>query len=121
HRRVEVIGIPWVKKVVLTEDPYVIPPRFNLERFLAQSWSVERNPVRHCVWLRFSPHAAAEVAATPWHRSQRRELRADGGVDLFFLVDGLEEILRWVLGFGDQVVVLRPQELRARLHEVALN
>ncbi len=26
HRRVEVIGVPWVTKAVLTDDPYTIPP-----------------------------------------------------------------------------------------------
>jgi proteasome accessory factor B len=119
HRRVDVIGIHWVRRVVLTEDSYVIPPRFNVERFLERAWAVERSPMRYGVTLRFSPRAAAEVCGITWHRSQRTELRSDGGADVSFQVDGLDEILRWVLGFGDQVVVLRPQELRDRVFEVA--
>jgi predicted DNA-binding transcriptional regulator YafY len=121
HRRVEVIGLPWVQKVVLTDDPYTIPPRFHLERFLAQSWGVERDPLRYRVWLRISPRFAPEVIDSTWHRSQRSEVLADGAVELHFVVDGIEEILRWVLGFGDQIEVLAPPELRKRVHEVAVN
>jgi hypothetical protein len=40
-------------------------------------------------------------------------------VDVHFVVDGIEEVLRWVLGFGPHVEVLAPPELRRRLHEVA--
>ena len=58
HRRIEVIGVPWVRKLVLTDDRYEIPPRFNLERFLAQAWGVDRNPVRYRIWLRFSAQVA---------------------------------------------------------------
>lgn len=119
HRRIEVIGVPWVHKAVLTDDPYGIPPRFSLDRFLANAWGVERAPVRSKIWLRFSPRVAAEVGDTVWHRSQRRALLADGSVELHFQVDGLEEILRWILGFGDLVEVIAPDELRRRVHDVA--
>lgn len=119
HRRVEVIGVPWVVHVLLTDDHYTIPPRFNLERYLAQAWGVERNAVRYRVWLRFSRSLAPEVQSIVWHRSQRSVLLSDGRLDLHFVVDGIEEILRWVLGFGAHVEVLAPPELRRRLHEVA--
>jgi predicted DNA-binding transcriptional regulator YafY len=120
HRRIEVIGVPRVRKLVLTDDRYEIPPRFNLERFLAQAWGVHRNPVRYRIWLRFSEHVAPELIDTVWHRSQKTSILADGRVDLHFVIDGIDEILRWVLGFGDQVEVLAPSELRARLFEVSL-
>ncbi len=34
-------------------------------------------------------------------------------------MDGLEELARWVIGFGDEVEVLAPWELRQRLLEQA--
>jgi proteasome accessory factor B len=119
HRRVEVIGVPWVRKVVLTEDRYTIPPRFSLERFLGLAWGVRRDPVRQRVWLRFSAAVAPELNDVVWHRSQRRAVLADGRVDLQFVVDGIEEVTRWLLGFGDQVEVLEPPALRRRVFEVA--
>jgi predicted DNA-binding transcriptional regulator YafY len=119
QRKVVVIGLPWVERALVTEDRYTIPPRFNLERFLAQAWGVEKSPIRHQVWVRFSSLAAPLVLDENWHRGERRVELADGGLDLHLVVDGLDEVLRWVQGFGDQVQVLCPSELRKRLHEVA--
>jgi predicted DNA-binding transcriptional regulator YafY len=34
-------------------------------------------------------------------------------------VDGLDEIVWWVLGYGPEVEVLRPPELRRRLADLA--
>ena len=115
HRRVEVIGVPWVQKAVLTDDRSVIPPRFRLDRYLAQSWGVGRGEARYHVWLRFSARVAPELNDTIWHSSQKRIDLADGRVDLQFSVDGLDEIVRWVLRFSDQVEVLGPSELRLTL------
>jgi len=119
HRRVEVVGIPWVQKAVLTPDNYATPPRFNLERFLGQAWGVDRDPVRYRVRLRFSARVAPELNDNIWHRTQTRVALADGRVELHFVLDGVGEVLRWVLGFGDQVEVLEPPELRRRVFEVS--
>jgi predicted DNA-binding transcriptional regulator YafY len=120
HRQVRIFRIPRIRRVVLTDDPYTIPPRFNLERFLAQAWVMERSPDRYQVWLRFSAHVAWDIQDTVWHRSQRLVSLDDGRIDLHLIIEGLDEIKRWILGFGDQVEILAPPELRDRIHEVAL-
>jgi proteasome accessory factor B len=121
HRRVEVIGVPWIQRAVLTDDAYVIPPRFSLDRHLGHAWGVGRDRVRYFVWLRFSRRVAPELNDIIWHPTERRVELADGRVDLQVLVDGIDEILRWVLGFGDQVEVIAPAELSVALFRVATN
>ena len=118
-RRIEVIGVPSVDRAVVTDDKYAIPPRFNLQRYMGRAWGVERSERRYRVWLRFSPRAALRVRDAVWHDSQRSEHRPDGGTDLHFEVDGLDEILHWVVGFGGEVEVLAPPELRGQLLELA--
>ena len=120
-RRVDVVGMPDVVRLQITDDPYVIPPRFNLEKFLANAWGVERGTVRYNVRLRFERAVAREVAATKWHRSQSNIKLPDGRLDVSFMVDGLNEIPRWVLGFGDMVEVLAPKELRTLIRTTAQN
>jgi predicted DNA-binding transcriptional regulator YafY len=120
HRQVRVFRIPQIARVVRTDDPYIVPPRFDLERFLAQAWMLERGPDRHEVWLRFSAALAAEIRETAWHRSQRIVCLDDGRVDLHLQIDGLDEIQPWVLGFGDQVEILAPIALRDRVHAQVL-
>ncbi len=119
ERRVRVIGLPWVRKVALTDDGYTVPPRFDLARFLGQAWGVRRDRSRFRVWLRFGPGVVPELCDAPRHRGMRREDLDDGGVDLHLGVDDLEEILSWVLGFGGGVEVLAPDELRGALFRVS--
>jgi predicted DNA-binding transcriptional regulator YafY len=119
HRQVRVFRIPWIDRVTSTSDPYTIPPRFNLERFVGLAWSMERGKDRHEVWLRFSAQLAPEIREVVWHRSQRLAELPDRRVDLHLVIDGLDEIVGWVLGFGDQVEVLAPHELRERVVAIA--
>ena len=120
HRQVCVFRIPWIDRATPTNDLYTIPPRFNLERFLGLAWGMERGKDRHEIWLRFSARVAPEIREAVWHRSQRLAELPDRRVDMHLVIDGLDEILSWVLGFGDQVEVLAPLELRQRVETVAV-
>jgi proteasome accessory factor B len=116
HRGLRVFALAWVERVELTDEPALIPPRFDLEKFLGLAWSIERGePI--AIWLRFSPRAALDVRERQWHPTQRLEPREDGGLDMYMSVDG-DEVLAWILGFADQVEVLAPSELRERVCEL---
>ncbi len=52
------------------------------------------------------------VSETTWHHTQESRRHEDGSVTLSFRVDGLEEIVWWVLGWSGFVEVVRPLELR---------
>lgn len=119
HRQVRVFRIPWIERASTTNDPSTIPPRFNLERFLGLAWAMERGDARHEVWLRFSARLAPEIREAHWHGSQRLAELPDRRADLHLEIDGLDEILGWVLGFGDQVEVIAPRELRERVRTLA--
>ncbi len=49
---------------------------------------------------------------TVWHKTQRVQRQPDGGVRLMFTVDGLDEIVWWVLGWSGRAKVHAPEELR---------
>jgi predicted DNA-binding transcriptional regulator YafY len=119
HRQVRVFRIPWIERAMPTDDPYTIPPRFNLERFLGMAWGIHRGSDRHEIWLRFSARVAPEIRESVWHRSQRLAELPDRRADLHLVIDGLDEIVGWVLGFGDQVEVLAPPALRERVSNLA--
>ncbi|MBC8162426.1 MAG: WYL domain-containing protein [Roseiflexaceae bacterium] len=94
------------------EQSYSIPDDFDPYSYLASSWSV-MNEREVEVWLRFSSAVAERVRESVWHHSQRIENLADGGCELRVLVGGVREIRAWVLGWGADVEVLDPPELRA--------
>jgi predicted DNA-binding transcriptional regulator YafY len=119
RRRIEIVRLERVRRIELTEDRASPPPRFNLEKFLAFSWGLERDPVRYQVWLKFSPRVGPEVTGRIWHRSQTIVEADDGHIDFHAWVDGLDAITRWILGFGEEVEVLAPRELRESIHAIA--
>lgn len=94
------------------DRPADIPADFDLRAYFANAWSVYRGEVSYDVELLFSPDAAAVVQETTWHHTQQSRPELDGSVTLTFRVDGLNEIVRWVLGWAGRVRVVRPVELR---------
>ena len=62
--------------------------------------------------IAFSPEAAAIVTETTWHQTQKVHRNRDGSVVLSFRVDGLNEIVNWVLGWAGKAKVIKPPELR---------
>jgi proteasome accessory factor B len=113
HRAVRTFNIGRVRKAELIEGHYRIPPRFSLEHHLGDAWNLIREPgKRRDVVVRFQPKVATNVAEVQWHKTQRIVHHDDGTIDFHVTVDGLGEIVWWILGYGDQAEVLKPPELR---------
>lgn len=98
-----------IKKLLLGSD---VPEEFDLRAYFGDAWGVYRGERSYEVELRFSPEAAAVATETTWHHTQQSRKNDDGSVTLSFWVDGLEEIVWWVLGWSGNVEVVRPPELR---------
>ncbi len=98
--------------LALLPIPAEIPESFDLTTYFGLAWAVYRGDSRFEIEVRFSRSAAATVTETIWHRTQEVLRHRDGEVTLNFTVDGLNEIVRWVLGWAGQCRVIRPDELR---------
>jgi len=88
---------------------------------LGRAWSMIPEGRIYNVKLRFLPKVAENVAEVQWHSTQKVTHNSDGSVTVEFRVDGLGEITWWILGYGDQVQVLRPKKLRQKIIETARN
>ena len=89
---------------------------------LESSWGVvwsehEQAPIT--VRLRFSPAVARRVQESTWHPSQEVEVTEDGAALVKFVVPGLLELVPWLRGWGPEVEVLEPQELREQFRAEA--
>jgi predicted DNA-binding transcriptional regulator YafY len=89
-----------------------VPEDFDLRAYFGDAWAVYRGEVSYEIEVRFLPNAAALVSETTWHHTQQARRNEDGSVTLSFRVDGLEEIVWWVLGWSGLVEVIQPPELR---------
>ena len=93
---------------------------FSLREYLSSGfgvWSYGPEARRCRVRIRFTDWAARVVAERHWHPSQSiQALQADGSeIEFCAELAGLEEVTRWVLGWGRQARVLEPEALRRRV------
>ena len=116
--RVMLYWLPWLEHVEATGETYAIPPRFRLERFLQKSQPQPRACLKE-VRLRFSAAVSRVVRDMPGQNGTKQTPGPDGTLDLLLMVESPGEIVSWVLGFGDQVEVIEPQELRKAIREWA--
>jgi predicted DNA-binding transcriptional regulator YafY len=93
------------------------PERFDIDKFFGNAWAVYRGKETFDVELEFTRDAAALVTETIWHKTQQTKRLADGRAILGFKVDGLEEIIWWVLSWSGRVKVLQPEKLREMVLE----
>jgi predicted DNA-binding transcriptional regulator YafY len=68
------------------------------------------------VRLRFAPKAARYVREKKsWHPTQKFQEHPDGSLTMTFRVNQLLEVKRWVLSWGADCEVLRPNVLQAEV------
>jgi predicted DNA-binding transcriptional regulator YafY len=103
-----------VERAELLPEAYEIPADFDPYDFLARAWGV-MDEGEVTVRLRFNAVAAPRVRESVWHRSQRLREERDGGCELEMTIGSVREITPWVLGWGADVEVLGPDELRAEV------
>lgn len=83
-----------------TEQPYAIPDDFSLDHYRGNAWRMIRGDKTYQVMIHFDAAMAETVSDTHWHRTQQIEDHDDGSITFRCTVDGLDEIVWWVLGYG---------------------
>ena len=101
-----------IEAVALTADRFEAPPEGTIEETFAAAWDIIADQPVIDVELRFSPAVAGRVRETRWHPSERVEPRDDGSLTWRARVSGTLEIRSWILGWGADVTVVGPPELR---------
>ena len=102
------------KTLRMLDQPAQIPENFDLRQHFGNAWAVYRGKTSYDIELRFSAEVAPIVTETEWHHTQQMKKHRDGSLTMTFTVDGLEEILRWILTWTGQVKIFEPIELRER-------
>ncbi len=97
---------------------FVKPANFNVEAYAAASISgVLHSDSTTEVRVRFDARVskAAIAARVVADRAVSRE--HDGSVEITYQVSDVDELVRWVLGWGAQAEILAPPSVRSRLSE----
>ena len=112
HRQVRIFKVERIINLNVLDQPFEPDPAFDLDDFFGNAWQMIRGDQRYHVAIRFSPKVAGNVEEVTWHKTQQTRRNDDDSLIFEVDVDGLTEIVWWVLGYGAEAVVLEPPELR---------
>jgi proteasome accessory factor B len=98
-----------------TDIPYAIPDDFSLADYRGKAWRMIRGGRTYPIVIDFGADVAETVGDTNWHSTQQIEDHPDGSITFRCKVDGLDEIIWWVLGYGPHARVREPKELAERV------
>jgi len=115
---VRIFAVHRFEKIVPTPESFSSRRGVSSRTALLGAFRVWRGGQVQRVRVRFHASAAHEVRERRWHSSQRVEEVGLGDLVLSLEVSGLEEVERWLLGFGPAVEVIEPLELRERLQRI---
>lgn len=119
RRALRTFALTRMAGVAVSETTFVRPADFSPEKFFASALGVLGGERDYRVVIRFSGAVADRIREREWHESQNlRELR-NGGLELTLRLGALQEIERWVLGWGAAAEVIGPKELRERIKQTA--
>lgn len=88
---------------------------FDFGGYLEGAWSVYRGGRRHRIVLRFERGLAPLVTSAVHHEGEEVEELESGEIEYRVRLSHLDEIARWILGFGGRCRVVKPEALRRRV------
>jgi predicted DNA-binding transcriptional regulator YafY len=118
RKDVRLFAVERIRTIALTDHPYQMPLGFNVQEYVQDALNVMRGR-RIDVELLFSKKAAAWVKDKTWHPSQETSLLKDGRLKMTLKIADNEELVGWILSFGGEVKVVRPETLARKVLEEA--
>ena len=121
HKSVRSFKLNCIRELKTTKRCFVGDENFNVYDYFGRAWSMIPEGQLYNIKLKFLPELAHDVAEVQWHSTQQVTFEDDGSAIIKFRVDGLNEIIWWILSYGDKVQVLAPKILRQRIVRIARN
>lgn len=108
-------ALPRMKKVELLPEKFKAPEDFQIDEYLKGSFGIFKSDDDFEVVLEFDKWSSNLVCERKWHPSQEVVKFKSGRARMTLRLNNIEEIERWVLGWGSHVTVVRPVRLANRI------
>jgi proteasome accessory factor C len=87
------------------------PADFDLERWLDSRWGIFEGDAKDESVIHFDPALAPLIEHAQHHPTESKRRLPDGSIEYRVRVGNLEELARWVVGFGGKAHAVAPPEL----------
>lgn len=113
---IRILAVDKIKDLSLLKQHFEEPADFNPEELLNTTFDLTLgDPVK--LRVTFSPEAARRVRGRTWSTQQSIIEHKDGSLTLTLTSSGKQDVLHWILSFGDQAKITDPPELIVELKE----
>ncbi len=119
NREVRIFRLDRIAGVREVGKPFQPIEHFDLQEYLRDAWTVYRGKKAITVVLRFLPAVAPLVEHGLHHPGEEVSKLVDGGIEYRVRLSHLDEIARWIVGFGGACQVVEPEALRERVADLA--
>lgn len=113
HKRQEMrwFRIDRIRSLKILDEKFIEDPNFDAKGHLSMIFQHEVGGVPQRVEIWFDSATTPFIGERRWHPSQELTEHSDGSLTLQMYVGGLNDLKRWVLGYGKGAVVKNPPEL----------
>jgi proteasome accessory factor B len=109
-----------MRAVTVTAKKFEKPADFSPEKHFGKSFGAYVGKGDHRVIVRFSAEVTGLIKERVWHETLEIKDLQDGRLEFTLRLDSLEEIRRWILGWGGMAEVIEPKELIDAVRDTAM-
>jgi len=118
RKELRTFRIDRIVDINLTDKTFIPRKNVNPAQYFKDSWGVYGGePVN--VEIVFTGKAARVISMGRHHPNEKITRMKNGSVMYRVTVSGIEEICRWILGFGDEARVINPHSLVEKIRTIA--
>ena len=115
-RDFRVYSLARIQNAELTNEFFKIPNDFDIEKQIDLEFGIWNNPGKTEEYeILFSKETSRYVLEREWHKDQVIIQQEDGSVLLKFKSNQSQMIYTWLLSFGNNATVIKPEELREKI------
>lgn len=113
HQRQEIrwFRVDRIKSIQVLSETFVPDPTFDARDHLEMIFQHEAGGVPQPVSIWFDKATAPYIRERRWHPTQEIQENEDGSLTLHMMVRGMNDLKRWILGYGKGAIVREPPEL----------
>lgn len=113
HKRQELLWfrVDRIKKLQVLDETFIQDPTFDARDHLEMIFQHEAGGVPIPVAIWFDAPTSPYIRERRWHPTQEIQEHPDGSLTLQMIVRGLNDVKRWVLGYGKGAIAQLPPEL----------
>lgn len=109
--RIIILSLHDIEEINILKKTYSIPADFSIDKYLESAFGIIPGKKDEVV-LFIKKEIADYIKKRSWHPSQQIEKQEDGSIILKMHVTINEELIKWILSYGEKIKVHKPERLK---------